>query len=66
MVLLQIEFNCLTATEALQGDSLHLSTKSSEVHGTHMINLEKLKGWVDLWPPTGYWAYAPWMGNPEP
>ena len=34
--------------EPLQGGSLLFTTKSPEIPGTHVINLERMKGWVDL------------------
>ena len=40
-------FNCLKATEPLQGGSL-LSTKFPEIPGTCLIDLGKIKGWVNF------------------
>ena len=37
-------FNCLEATDPLQGGSLPFSTQSPEVPGTHLINLRMMKG----------------------
>ena len=37
-------FNCLKATEPLQGDSLIFTTKSPEVPATHLVDLERMKG----------------------
>ena len=36
------EFNCLKA------DSLLFITKTSDIPGTHLIDLKKVKGWVNL------------------
>ena len=33
--------------ELLQGGSLLFATKFPEIPGTHFINLERMKGWVD-------------------
>ena len=35
--------------EPLQGGSLLFTTKFPEIHGTHFINLGRMKGRVDLW-----------------
>ena len=45
---LWVGFNCLKATEPLQGDSLLFTTKFPEIPGTHLIDLGRIKGWVDL------------------
>ena len=37
-------FNCLKATEPLQGDSLLFTTQSPGVPGTHLINFDGMKG----------------------
>ena len=37
-------FNCLKATEPLQGDSLLFTTRSPRVLGTHLIDSEMMKG----------------------
>ena len=37
-------FNCLKATEPLQGDSLLLTTQSPGVPGTRLIDLRSMKG----------------------
>ena len=36
-------FNCGKATEPLRGDSLLLITRSREVPGNHLIDLERMK-----------------------
>ena len=41
-------FNCLKATEPLQGWSLLFTTKFPETPCTHLINIGKMKGGVDL------------------
>ena len=41
-------FNCLKATEPLQGDSLLFTVKFLGVPGTHLIDLGKVKGCIDL------------------
>ena len=33
--------------EPLREDSLLFTTKSPETHGTHLIDLERMKDWVD-------------------
>ena len=37
-------FNCLKATEPPRGGSLLFTTKFSEIPGTHLIDLGKMKG----------------------
>ena len=37
-------FNCLKATEPLQGDSLLFTTTFPEFPGTHFIDLGRMKG----------------------
>ena len=37
-----------------------------EVHGTHFIDLDRLKRWVDLRATPWFWTYDPWIGNPAP
>ena len=39
-------FNCLKATEQLRGRNF--TTKFAEIPGTHLINLGRMKDWVDL------------------
>ena len=38
----------------LWGDSLFLTDKSPGVPGTHLIDFRRMKGWVDLEPPSGF------------
>ena len=49
-------FNCLAATGPLQGDSLLFTNKSSEIRGTHLIDLERMKGWVDIGATQWFWT----------
>ena len=48
--------------EPLQGGSLLFTTKFPEIHGTHFINLRRVKGWVDLEPTQWFWTWDPWIG----
>ena len=41
-------FNCLKATESLQGDSLFFTTKSPGISGSHLIDLGRMEEWVYL------------------
>ena len=41
-------FNCLKSTKPLWGDSLLLTTRSPGVHGTHTLDIRRMKGWVNL------------------
>ena len=41
-------FNCLDATEPLQGGILLFTIKSPEISGTHLNDLGMMKGCVDL------------------
>lgn len=45
---LWIGFNCLMDAELLRGDSLHLTTQSPTVPGTHLIDLGRVKDLIDL------------------
>ena len=49
-------FNCPEATGPLQGDSLLFTTKSSEIRGTHLIDLERMKGWVNIGATQWFWT----------
>ena len=42
--LLWMGFNCLKATEPLSGDTLLSITQFPRVHGTHLTDLERMKG----------------------
>ena len=39
---------CLKASEQQWGGSLFLTTKSPGVPGTHLIDLRRIKGWINL------------------
>ena len=39
-----MRLNCLKATEPLRGHSLLFTTKFTEILGTHLIDLGKMKG----------------------
>ena len=41
-------FNCLKAPEPLPGDNLLFANKFLEIPSTYMIDLERMKGRVDL------------------
>ena len=41
-------FHYINATEPLRGDSVLFTTKLPEILGAHLINLERMKGWVEL------------------
>ena len=41
-------FNCLDATEPLQGGILLFTIKSPEISGTHLNDLGMMKGCADL------------------
>ena len=43
-----MRFNCFKATEPLRGGSLLFTTKFPEITGTHLINLGRMKGLVNL------------------
>ena len=58
---LWIGFNCLKTTETLRGDSLLFTAKFPENPGTHLINLGRMKGWVDLGGTQWFWTQDPWI-----
>ena len=41
-------FDCLKATEPLRGDNLLFTTQSQGNPGTHLIDLGRMKGRVDV------------------
>ena len=41
-------YNCLKATEPLRGGSLLFTTNFPEIPGTHLVDLGRMKGCVDL------------------
>ena len=55
-------FNCLRATEPLRGGSLLFT----EIPGTHLIDLGRMKGWVNFGATLWFWTQDPWIGNPAP
>ena len=57
-------FNCLKAKEPLRGDSSLFNTKSPVVPGTNFINLERIKGWVNLGATQWFRTPDPSTGNP--
>ena len=59
-------FNCLNALKPLQRHSLLFTTKFPGVHGTHFINLGRMKGCVDLEDTQWFWTRHPSIGNPAP
>ena len=52
--------------EALQGGSLLFTTKFLEIPGTHLIDLGRMKGWVNLGATQRFWTLDPWIGNLAP
>ena len=46
------------------GNSWLATTKFRRVPGTHFINLEKMKDWVDLEATEWFWTQDSWIGNP--
>ena len=52
--------------EPFRGSSLLLTTKFPEISGTHFINLERIKGWVNLGATRWFWTQDPWIVNPVP
>ena len=55
-------FNCLKATEPLQGGSLLFTTKFPEIPGTHLIDLGRRKAESNLELPSGFDNWTPGMG----
>ena len=45
--------------EPLWKGSLLFTTKSLEIPGTHVIDLGRMKGWVDLGATHGFWTRDP-------
>ena len=56
--------NYLKATEPLWGGSLLFTTKFPEIFGSHLIDLGRMKGWVDLGATQWFQTRDPWIGNP--
>ena len=57
-------FNCLKATEPLQGDSLLFTIHFPGIPGTHLIDLWSMKGWVVFGAAWRFWIWGPWIRNP--
>ena len=53
-LLLWMGFSCLKATEPLRGDSSHFTIQFPGVPGTQLIDLEGMKGWIDLEATSGF------------
>ena len=53
---LRMGFNYSKPKEPLKGDILLFTTKSPWVPSTHFINLEKMKGWVNLGATQWFWT----------
>ena len=66
MALFWMGFNCLKATELLKGGSLLFTSKFSEIPGTHLNNLRRLKDWVELGTTLWFWTRDYWIGNTAP
>ena len=54
----------LKAIEPLQAESLPFAIQFQGVSGTQLINLGRMKDWVDLAVAQWFWAQGPWIGNP--
>ena len=52
-------FHYRNATEPLRRDSVLFTTKLPEILGAHLINLERMKGWVDLENNQLFWTWDP-------
>ena len=48
--------------QPLQGGSLVFTTKFPEIPGTHLIDLGRMKGWVDLELASGFEHRTPGLG----
>lgn len=57
-----IGFNYLKTTEALRGDR-RLNTKSQGVSSNHLIDHERIKGWVDLGDTKLFRTQDVWIGS---
>ena len=65
-LLLWMGFSCLKAATPLRGGSLFFTTKFPEVPGTHLIDIGRKKGWVDLGATQWFWTQNSWIGNSAP
>ena len=61
-------FHCLSSnfTEALRGSSLLFNTNFPDIPGTHLMNLGRMKDWVNLGATQWFWIWYLWNGNPAP
>ena len=59
-------FNCLKSTESLQGGSLLFIIQFRKIPGTHLINLRRMKGLLDLGATRCLSTQHHWIGNPAP
>ena len=59
-------FNCLKATDPLRRSSLLFTTKFPNIPDTHLIDLGRMKVWVDLGATKWFWIRYPWIGYPAP
>ena len=50
----------------LWGDNLLFTAKFPDIPGTYLIDLGRMKGWVNLGATQWFWAWYPWIGNPVP
>ena len=51
---------------AIQWGSLLFTTKFPEISGSHLIDLGRIKGWVDLGATQKFWTKDFWIANPLP
>ena len=61
--ILWMGFNGLKAKEPLHGGSSLFTTKFPKIHGTHVIDLRRMKSWVDLGATQWFWTLDPWIPN---
>ena len=47
-MVLFMEFNCLKVSKPVREDSLLFAIQFPRVSGTHLINLGRMKDWIDL------------------
>ena len=48
----------------LRGNSLLLITRFPVLLGTHLVNLRRMKGWVELGATKQFWTWNTWIENP--
>ena len=58
-------FNYLKAT-ATSRRQFTFTIHFPEIPDTHVIDVGKVKGWVDLGAIQWFWTRGPWIGNPAP